>query len=559
MKWNYFKFLGTMKVGRQLVHAYLLTGFLPICIICGMFFIYMENTLQERELHNLENSFEQAVQEVDNELQLYGRMSDYIVFNQTVSVIINSIQNKNYEDYRRVIKEFDPMMDSLRYFYPNLKQITIYTKNDSVSHGNYIRSFSEIQDQSWAEQEGWRLDRVSHSIQMTRNMMFLEPVGGGILHCVIDYETLLERLKFENYNSYSLYIYQGDELLYENDSNEELPIPFTDFCRYRDRDSSVFLIREAELKQTGWMVGCILPKHEFLHSLTALVLQTVIIWLLCIILSLAFIFHFSRRFSGRIERLEQAVRAMEAGNLDVEVVDAQQDEIGNLTVGFNHMVKELRRLIKEVYQGQIAQKKYEMTALRAQINPHFLYNSLSLINWKALEIDAQDISKITLALSRYYRTSLNKGKNVMPIREELDNVRAYLEIQEMFHDFSFDIEVDVDEAILDYETLNLVLQPLAENAIHHGIDRLRKGRGKIRIEGGIEDDVILLKVKDNGIGMSQEKADTILGSKSSGYGVQNVNSRIHLQYGEEYGLRVLSQEGVGTEIQVRFPCRKFEK
>ena len=96
----------------------------------------------------------------------------------------------------------------------------------------------------------------------------------------------------------------------------------------------------------------------------------------------------------------------------------------------------LRQLMQEVYESRIRQKQYEMTALRAQINPHFLYNSLSLINWKALEIGSDDISKATLALSRYYRTSLNKGKNTMSIREEIDNVRSYLQIQEMFHDYS---------------------------------------------------------------------------------------------------------------------------
>ena len=195
-----------------------------------------------------------------------------------------------------------------------------------------------------------------------------------------------------------------------------------------------------------------------------------------------------------------------------------------------------------------------MTALRAQINPHFLYNSLSLINWKALEIGSDDISKATLALSRYYRTSLNKGKNTMSIREEIDNVRSYLQIQEMFHDYSFTVKMDVAEDILDYRTLNLILQPLAENAIAHGIDRRRGSEpGVITISGRRDGDCVVLSVADNGVGMEQEKAQPILTEKSSGYGVRNVNSRIQLEYGEAYGLSIESEPGKGTKVTVRIP------
>lgn len=245
---------------------------------------------------------------------------------------------------------------------------------------------------------------------------------------------------------------------------------------------------------------------------------------------------------------------VDEGNLEVELVSTERDEIGDLTRGFNQMLSRIRQLIQEVYESRIRQKQYEMTALRAQINPHFLYNSLSLINWKALEIGSDDISKATLALSRYYRTSLNKGKNTMSIREEIDNVRSYLQIQEMFHDYSFTVKMDVAEDILDYRTLNLILQPLAENAIAHGIDRRRGSEpGVITISGRRDGDCVVLSVADNGVGMEQEKAQTILTEKSSGYGVRNVNSRIQLEYGEAYGLSIESEPGKGTKVTVRIP------
>ena len=134
------------------------------------------------------------------------------------------------------------------------------------------------------------------------------------------------------------------------------------------------------------------------------------------------------------------MKEVEQGNLEAEITSDSQDEIGDLVNGFDSMLLQLNTLIKEVYEGRIKEKEYEMKALQAQINPHFLYNTLSLINWKAIEADAKDISKITLALSTFYRTSLNKGKNVMPLSDELRNMRSYLDIQLMMHDYEFDVE-----------------------------------------------------------------------------------------------------------------------
>ena len=128
------------------------------------------------------------------------------------------------------------------------------------------------------------------------------------------------------------------------------------------------------------------------------------------------------------------MKEVEQGNFEVNITSDSRDEIGDLVNGFDSMLLQLNTLIKEVYEGRIKEKEYEMKALQAQINPHFLYNTLSLINWKAIEADAEDISKITLALSTFYRTSLNKGKNVMSLSDELRNMRSYLDIQLMMHD-----------------------------------------------------------------------------------------------------------------------------
>ena len=196
-----------------------------------------------------------------------------------------------------------------------------------------------------------------------------------------------------------------------------------------------------------------------------------------------------------------------------------------------------------------------MKALQAQINPHFLYNSLSLINWKAIEAKQPDISRITLLLSKFYRTSLNKGKNITSIKDEISNIQSYIDIQLMMHDNEFDIKYDLSPDIMEYSIPNLMLQPLIENAIDHGIDIKTDGRGVIEIVGQMEgEDMIRLTVSDNGVGMSEEMAQQILSEGSRGYGVKNVNDRIKHFYGEEYGITVESEEGKGTRIIILIPA-----
>ena len=250
---------------------------------------------------------------------------------------------------------------------------------------------------------------------------------------------------------------------------------------------------------------------------------------------------------------------VEEGRLDIEVVNINDngDEIDDLFRSFGKMIRQINILIGEVYQGEIRQKQYEMKALQAQINPHFLYNSLSLINWKAIEAEQTDISKITLALSTFYRTSLNKGGNLLRVADEINNCKSYLEIQLYMHDYEFEVEFCVEEEILDCETINLILQPLVENAIEHGIDLKEDGgRGKLIISGSHEEDAIILKVEDNGVGIEPERAAEMLSMQSKGYGVRNVNERIKLQYGDDYGLQVKSELEKGTIVSIRLPYIK---
>lgn len=265
-------------------------------------------------------------------------------------------------------------------------------------------------------------------------------------------------------------------------------------------------------------------------------------------------FVLSRIISRPLQKLETAMEAFEQ-NADGFVFNSITGtrEVEELSDSFCHMVGRIQRLMTAVREEEVALRKTELKALQAQINPHFLYNTLSMMNWMAIRSNQMDISKVTLALSTFYRTALSKGEDMVTVENCIRNMEAYLEIQLTMHDNNFTVEWETDPEIKNEKMPKLLLQPVVENAIEHGIDEKEEGDKKISLSfKGVGDDVVIT-VRDNGMGMEQEKAETLVTYQAKGYGLKNVNDRIRLLYGEEYGIRIFSAPGEGTNVVMRFP------
>ena len=262
---------------------------------------------------------------------------------------------------------------------------------------------------------------------------------------------------------------------------------------------------------------------------------------------------FSRLFTRKIEELTRNMDRVNHGSREVTVTSDSGDEVGILIRSFRRMMDEINRLIDEVYVNKLSLKEYELKALQAQINPHFLYNTLSAINWMALKGGQKEISRVTLALSAFYRTALSKGEDMVTVENCIRNMEAYLEIQLVMHDNDFTVEWDVDESIKNEKMPKLLLQPVVENALEHGLDEKEEGERKLKLSFLDMDQEMLIMVQDNGPGMDQEKADTLVTYQAQGYGLKNVNDRIRLLYGEDYAVRIFSRPGEGTKVEMRFP------
>ncbi len=292
------------------------------------------------------------------------------------------------------------------------------------------------------------------------------------------------------------------------------------------------------LPQNGWKLVGMIPLNELNEKAKMIRNFIYLTALLSVVIAALISLYFSYSISQPIIKLATEMKRVEKGNFNISVEENWDGEIGVLYSSFNYMIKRINELIHEVYLSKIKEKDAELKALQAQINPHFLYNTLDTVNWLAVKHNAPEISKIVNSLASILRYSINKGNDVTTVDKELKHVESYITIQKIRFKDKFEVSFNIDKRILHYKTIKLILQPLVENAIIHGIETY-EGKGKILINGYLGDGKIVFEVINNGNPIDLDVVNKLLDSPSEdkdSYGIQNVNERIKLYYGEEYGL-----------------------
>ena len=558
-----------IKLRYKLAIFYSMFCFLPVMLLFWLSFLQMRSIIDDKGKMNLQSYLQQSVSSMDRTLDGYNSLSDYIAFDRTLAEGFSMEYGTPYEQYEQLTQKVDPILRTASYFHGGMQQITIYTDNGMVKHDTTVAPVSEIEETDWYQKTlehpglNWFANYQEKTLFSARKLAFSGAREGvNILYMDVDYQKLFTPYAETLISECGLYITDQDgKLVFEESrfsgKNQNYDLTYSEFLEQRDRGSTDYIILCEQSNTTGWTVWLYQPVGLAGEAMRPIGVMAGVTILICIFAAVLAYFITSGMVSSRIERLTHFMQEVQEGSMDMQMESDDRDEIGMLYRGFGSMMKRIRTLINEVYLSKITQKEAELKALQAQINPHFLYNTLSLINWKALAAGEEDISRMTLALSTFYRTALNRGRNVLQVETELSNTRAYLEIQSMLHDGDFDYEIEAQTEILQCESLNLILQPLVENAIHHGIEEKTDGRGKITVRGWKEDNCVWFMVEDNGVGMEQEVADKILTMESKGYGVRNVDERIRLCYGEKYAMKVESVVGKGTKMTIHFPARRL--
>lgn len=555
-----------MRLKSKLAMVYILAGFLPIVVILFVNYFQMRSVFKNQEMNTLQNFINRSVQSLDDEFNTYIELAELIIKDENVNDILSTV----YLDDNMADEKFDlsvtPVLDTFKYFHNEIGKIAIYTDRIEDNKNKYLAPIEEIEATDWynniiaSRGNNWIIDTAGKTIALVRKMQALEESGiTGYFYEEINYDNIFECLGENISDNYGIYVSDnsGREIYSYNafnDKNKNYNLDLSEIAKkYSDNKKDYYIVKKA-IPKTGWNVWLYKPEKLMGNSIRQINIITFGGTLVCLVATFMCIRFTAIFVTTRIGKLQKAVARVEKEDFSYTLNTTSQDEIGELITSFSKMERKLNYLINEVYKSKIKEKEYEMKALQAQINPHFLYNTLSLINWKAIEAGKKDISKITLALSAFYRTSLNKGNSITHISGEIENMRSYLSIQLMLHDDGFDVTEDIDDSVLEYTCPNLILQPLIENAIDHGIDVMPEGRrGAISISCKDMDTYIQFIVKDNGIGMTKEQTVKILTKDSKGYGVRNVNERLKLCYGEEYPMIIKSEENAGTEVIITIP------
>ena len=316
---------------------------------------------------------------------------------------------------------------------------------------------------------------------------------------------------------------------------------------------------------TGWKIVGVTPLDGMsLNNIKTKLLMVFIIAFVLFILSIINSY-ISTRITDPIKELEKAVNEIEQGNLEVEVRSAGSYEIQHLGTSIQSMARRIRKLMNDIVAEHESKRRSEFDTLQSQINPHFLYNTLDIIVWMIENEKQSEAVKVVTALARFFRISLSKGKSIIPVKDELEHVRNYLMIQHMRYKNKFTYDIEADEDVLELASLKLMLQPLVENAIYHGMEFM-DGDGEILVRAWRREDDLYMSVSDNGLGMTQEQVERLFrasdhtsSGRGSGIGVKNVNERIKLYFGTGYGLDIQSEPDEGTTVTAHLPAIPYQE
>lgn len=412
-----------------------------------------------------------------------------------------------------------------------------------------------------------RAVEITHGTSTEQGILLLD-IRYSSLQQILDNITLGNQGYLYMMSSNGDLIYHPRMQMIETGQMSENTVMATDYRdgSFRERYEGEW--REVSVKSvgyTGWKLLSVTPEKGLpLNNLKIQLFGVFVIgaFLLVLILTNNFI---SSRITTPIQKLEKSVNAIEAGDLDTEVYQGGSYEIRHLGRSIGEMAKRIKTLMEDIVAEHESKRKSEFDILQSQINPHFLYNTLDIIVWMIENEQKQDAVRIVTALARFFRISLSKGKSIITVRDELEHVRNYLMIQQTRFKNKFVYTIDAEDDVMELVSLKLMLQPLVENAIYHGMEFM-DGDGEICVKVYREDAELWFRISDNGLGMTEEQTRSLLdeqnhisSKRGSGIGVKNVNERIRLYFGESYGLAIWSEPDEGTVITIHLPALAYSE
>ncbi|SCI89804.1 Probable sensor-like histidine kinase YehU [uncultured Ruminococcus sp.] len=560
------KIFKNMKYRHKLTILLVVTSLVPMTVLALYSHSRQSTMVRSSELEDMQSIMEQTKESIDSQTAVYASLLNYLTYSPDIEEIIKEKNIDNYTAYEKYTEIADPLLSVPKSYHDAIKRIQLFADSIQVEHEYTLVPLDKMQEEWWSEglkddvRIQWKVDRTRGEVVAVR-MTYAHQKLNAVLCISLDYDKIFQPLTniltdenggiVADKDGNVLYNKTGLKELKLSDDNKKDTSQTAD--KLLSKISQTCTWTQTESEENDWVFYFYKSQDAISGSVRRLLLEEIPLIIACGFIILFLGLSFSRIFTRKIEELTKNMDQVNHGSREVTVSSDSEDEVGILINSFHNMMDEINRLIDEVYVNKIALKEYELKALQAQINPHFLYNTLSMMNWMAIRSNQMEISKVTLALSTFYRTALSKGEDVVTVENCIQNMQAYLEIQLTMHDNNFTVDWDIDPTIKNEKMPKLLLQPVVENAIEHGIDEKEDGDKKLFLSFRGNGDDVEITVRDNGMGMPQEKAETLVTYQAKGYGLKNVNDRIRLLYGEKYGIQIFSAPDEGTTVVMRFP------
>ncbi|MCI8599465.1 MAG: sensor histidine kinase [Lachnospiraceae bacterium] len=577
------------------IRTSIIFSFALLIIFALLIFLLLSlNFTRETVLENSTEYTSQLIGQVNNDID------SYIGYMENISSIVAS--NSDVRDYlfepelsqerqeelrQRITGVFKTITDTR----DDITNIALLSKKREclINKGNSeLNPFISVPELSWYQDAldagGKTVISSSHVqnaiygsydwvVTLSCNISKLDDTeGGGVFFVDLNYSSisdLCERLSLGNKG----YIYILDEdggivyhpqqqLIYSGMKKELISeIMETEESSFLTGDGRLYTISRSE--QTGWIVVGVSMVSELMYRANATRGIYLLIAFVLFMAALILAYLLSNEITKPIKSLEKSMKEVERGNFAHAALEVRdENEIGHLSRNFNMMTEEIQNLIEQRDREQQIKRKSELKVLQSQINPHFLYNTLDSIIWMAEWGKNQEVVRMTSSLAKLLRRSISNEQEEVTVAEEAEYTETYLTIQKMRYKDKLEYEIAMEPEILQEKVIKLILQPLVENAIYHGI-KYKEGKGLLCIRGFRKGDRMVLEVQDDGKGMDADTLEHIFekhkrDTRSNGVGLNNVNERIQLYYGGEYGISFQSSPGKGTKATIILPFGKEE-
>lgn len=549
------KFYLNLNYKRKIVLTCILVGLIPLTTLGTFCYSQTVRLLREKEQDSMSASINTAYNSLNHEIQLYEDQLSYLTNLDTMIQVASGSYDTAVEKFDVLNYTYDVLLSSIYAQHPEISQITLCVDRDDLFHGKQLRPLSDLASEPWydslseAIRPVWHLDKDGYICMIQRlPNPYIKFISSYSNHCLCIRMTPSHFFQVLDGLSTDYHLQIGTE--------EEVFFDYTD-PTIEDSGNAYddWTSQTSDRLDNGWQILLEKPSSLLAAPADEMVFIIFLVVLICCVLIFTVSNLLSGFFAQKVNRLLQVMQEVKKGNLSVRIHDNCPDEIGKLTNSFQEMIEKLNQLITENYQNKITLKETQLLALQAQIHPHFLYNCLSLINSKALINHQPEISEMAQLLSTFYRTSLNRGQSETLLTDEIKNVQSYIKIQLLLNDNSFRVVYQIDPQLPDQKIPNLLLQPLVENAIVHGILPNKAKHGTLYLTITRVNDQIHFIIMDNGLGIPKEKIPSLTQTQSDGYGLKNVQERLKLTYGEEYGLTINSIVNESTMVTFTIPIR----